>query len=107
MPRIMELKNGAGWTNPAPQQVGLAKRRAADWRGVRLGCGVPDYQRAAGAQWLINAIPMPLKLGIGAMTDARWKDFFDAMVQAKVYSSDLDYKQAYTLQFVNKGIGKP
>jgi NitT/TauT family transport system substrate-binding protein len=46
-------------------------------------------------------------LGIGAMTDARWKDFFDAMVQANVYSSDLDYKQAYTLQFVNKGIGKP
>jgi hypothetical protein len=37
MPRIMELKNGAGWTNPAPQQVGLARRRAADWRGVRFG----------------------------------------------------------------------
>lgn len=45
------------------------------------------------------------KLGIGAMTDARWKDFFDTMVQAKVYEPTLDYKQAYTLQFVDKGVG--
>jgi NitT/TauT family transport system substrate-binding protein len=44
-------------------------------------------------------------LGIGAMTDARWKDFFDTMVQAGVYPASLDYRQAYTLQFVNKKIG--
>lgn len=44
-------------------------------------------------------------LGIGAMTDARWKDFFDTMVKAGVYPADLDYKQAYTLQFVNKKLG--
>ena len=46
-----------------------------------------------------------LKLGIGAMTDARMKDFFDKMVKAGVVKPDLDYKQAYTLQFVNKGVG--
>ena len=44
-------------------------------------------------------------LGIGAMTDARWKDFFDTMVKAGVYPAGLDYKQAYTLQFVNKKVG--
>jgi NitT/TauT family transport system substrate-binding protein len=44
-------------------------------------------------------------LGIGAMTDARWKDFFDTMVQAGVYPASLDYKQAYTLRFVNKKVG--
>lgn len=44
-------------------------------------------------------------LGIGAMTDARWKDFFDTMVKAGVYPASLDYKQAYTLQFVNKKVG--
>jgi NitT/TauT family transport system substrate-binding protein len=44
-------------------------------------------------------------LGIGAMTDGRWKDFFDTMVQAGVYPANLDYRQAYTLQFVNKKIG--
>ncbi len=46
-----------------------------------------------------------LKLGIGAMTDARWKQFFDDMVAAGLYTSDLNYKKAYTLKFVNKGHG--
>ena len=46
-----------------------------------------------------------LKLGIGAMTDARMKDFYDKMVKAKVEPADLDYKKVYTLQFVNKGVG--
>ncbi|MGQ0656019.1 MAG: ABC transporter substrate-binding protein [Betaproteobacteria bacterium] len=46
-----------------------------------------------------------LKLGIGAMTDARWKEFADTMVKAGVYPADLDVTKAYTLQFVNKGHG--
>lgn len=46
-----------------------------------------------------------LKLGIGAMTDARQKSFFDKMVKAKVVDASLDYKKSYTLQFVNKGVG--
>jgi len=44
-------------------------------------------------------------LGIGAMSDARWKRFFDFAVAAKVYEPTLDYKKAYTLQFVNKKVG--
>lgn len=43
--------------------------------------------------------------GIGAMTDARMKDFFDKMVRAGVVKADLDYRKSYTLQFVNKGVG--
>ncbi|HWV53871.1 ABC transporter substrate-binding protein [Pseudorhodoplanes sp.] len=46
-----------------------------------------------------------IKLGIGAMTDARIKDFFDKMVRSGVLKPDLDFKKAYTLQFVNKGVG--
>jgi NitT/TauT family transport system substrate-binding protein len=46
-----------------------------------------------------------LKLGIGAMTDARMKSFFDKMVRAGVVNASIDYKRAYTLQFVNKGVG--
>jgi NitT/TauT family transport system substrate-binding protein len=46
-----------------------------------------------------------LALGIGAMTDARWKSIFDKMVRAGVVKAGLDYKRAYTLQFVNKGVG--
>jgi NitT/TauT family transport system substrate-binding protein len=41
-------------------------------------------------------------LGIGAMTNARWKAFFDAYAAVGLYPKDLDYKKAYTLQFVNK-----
>jgi NitT/TauT family transport system substrate-binding protein len=46
-----------------------------------------------------------LKLGIGAMTDARMKSFFDKMVRVGVVKAGLDVKRAYTLQFVNKGVG--
>ena len=46
-----------------------------------------------------------LTLGIGAMTDARMKDFFDKMVRAGVVKPGLDYRKAYTLQFVDKKVG--
>jgi NitT/TauT family transport system substrate-binding protein len=46
-----------------------------------------------------------LTLGIGAMTDARMKSFYDKMVAAGVVKPGIDYKRAYTLQFVNKGVG--
>ena len=46
-----------------------------------------------------------LKLGIGAMTDAHWKDFFDKMEKAGIVVGDIDYRKAFTLQFVDKGVG--
>ncbi|RVA60237.1 ABC transporter substrate-binding protein, partial [Mesorhizobium sp. M7A.F.Ca.CA.001.08.1.1] len=45
------------------------------------------------------------KLGIGAMTDARIKSFYDKMVKAKVTPAGIDIKKAYTLTFINKGVG--
>ena len=42
--------------------------------------------------------------GIGAMTDERWKSFFDSVVEAGVIKPDTNYKEAFTLQFVNKGV---
>jgi NitT/TauT family transport system substrate-binding protein len=44
-------------------------------------------------------------LGIGAMTDARMKSFFDRMVRAGVVKPTIDLAKAYTLQFVNKHVG--
>jgi NitT/TauT family transport system substrate-binding protein len=44
-------------------------------------------------------------LGIGAMTDARMKSFFDKMVRAGVVKPSIDLAKAYTLQFVNKRVG--
>jgi NitT/TauT family transport system substrate-binding protein len=43
--------------------------------------------------------------GIGAMTDARFSSFFDKMVRAGVVRRDIDFRQAYTLRFVNKAVG--
>jgi NitT/TauT family transport system substrate-binding protein len=36
------------------------------------------------------------------MTDARWQTFFDMAAGQGVYPKTLDYKRAYTLQFVGK-----
>jgi NitT/TauT family transport system substrate-binding protein len=44
-----------------------------------------------------------LTMGIGAMTDERMADFFAKMVDVGVLPADLDYKQAYTLDFANSG----
>jgi NitT/TauT family transport system substrate-binding protein len=44
-----------------------------------------------------------LTMGIGAMTDARMEDFFTKMVDVGVLPADLDYTQAYTLEFANSG----
>jgi NitT/TauT family transport system substrate-binding protein len=44
--------------------------------------------------------------GIGAMSDRRWADFYASMVDVDVLPKGLDVRQAYTLEFVNKGIGK-
>jgi NitT/TauT family transport system substrate-binding protein len=46
-----------------------------------------------------------LTLGLGAMTDARMKSFFDEMARAGVVKAKLDYRKAYTLEFVNKKVG--
>ncbi len=46
-----------------------------------------------------------LTAGIGAMNDQRMKSFFDKMVAAGLFKTDLDYKRGYSLAFVNKGVG--
>jgi NitT/TauT family transport system substrate-binding protein len=46
-----------------------------------------------------------LTAGIGVMTDAKVKDFFDKMVEAGVVSADVDYAASFTTAFVGKGVG--
>jgi NitT/TauT family transport system substrate-binding protein len=48
-----------------------------------------------------------LQGGIGAMSDLRWKSFYESMVEVDVLPRGLDVARAYTLEFVNKGIGRP
>jgi NitT/TauT family transport system substrate-binding protein len=46
-----------------------------------------------------------LRDGIGAMSDERIASFYDKMLRAGVARRDIDYRKAYTLRFVNKGVG--
>jgi len=46
-----------------------------------------------------------LTLGIGAMTDAHMRSFYDKMVRAGVVKPSVDPRKGYTLQFVNKRVG--
>jgi NitT/TauT family transport system substrate-binding protein len=45
------------------------------------------------------------RLGIGAMTEARWHDFFTTMQKAGLYPADLDWRQAFMLRFIDKKFG--
>jgi NitT/TauT family transport system substrate-binding protein len=38
--------------------------------------------------------------GIGVMTDARWQAFFDVMAAGGVYPPDLDWRKAYSRDFL-------
>ena len=46
-----------------------------------------------------------LRDGIGAMSDERVASFFEKMVRAGVVRPDIDFRKAYTLRFINKGVG--
>ena len=46
-----------------------------------------------------------LTLGVGAMTDARMRSFFEKMVRAGVVKASVDVANSYTLQFVNHKVG--
>ena len=45
------------------------------------------------------------ELGLGAMTDERWRQFFTDAVSWGAVEPELPWQQGYTLAFVNKGLG--
>ena len=47
-----------------------------------------------------------VRMVLGAMTDARWASFYKTMSEAGVVPAGVGVKKAYSLDFVNKGIGK-
>jgi NitT/TauT family transport system substrate-binding protein len=44
--------------------------------------------------------------GIGAMTEARWAALHAAAAEVGLMSRDLDWRRAFDLSLVNKGIGR-
>jgi NitT/TauT family transport system substrate-binding protein len=92
--------SSAGWTSylngdPAPGDSLILKdnpEMTAD-----LLAQAREKMKAYGiVQPTDGSVPTP-----GMMTDARWETFFRVASEQGVYPKDLDYKQAYTLEFLH------
>jgi len=93
-----------GWVSylhgdPAPGNA-LIKKENPEMTDALLA-----YGRAALRDRGILESGDAAKGGIGAMSDARWADFFQVMSGQGLYPAGLDPRRAYTLRFVNKGVG--
>jgi len=93
-----------GWVSylygdPAPANA-LIKRDNPEMTDALLAYGIAKIK-----EYGIVDSGDAKKYGIGAMTNARWRDFFDIMAGAGVYPKDMYYKKAFTLQFVNRKVG--
>src|SRR5436309_12475760 len=87
------------YDDPSPGNA-LIKRDNAEMTDALIAYGVDKIK-----QYGIVDSGDAKKAGIGAMTDARWRDFFETMSQGAVYPADLNYREAYTLRFVDKKVG--
>ncbi len=93
-----------GWVSylngdPAPANA-LIKRDNPDMDDVKIA-----YAHKAMKDKGIVDSGDTKTLGVGCMTDARWKSFYEAMVAAGAQPAGLDLSKAYTLRFVNKRVG--
>lgn len=91
-----------GWysyleTDPTPANE-LIKQDNPEMTDEQIAYGMEKM-----AEYGIVASGDAVELGIGAMTRERWKSFFDTLVAAGIMEPTLDYTQAFTLEFVNKG----
>ncbi|MBD2459621.1 ABC transporter substrate-binding protein [Oscillatoria sp. FACHB-1407] len=84
--------------DPAPANA-LIKQANPEMTDEQIAYGIEKMK-----EYGIAESGEALELGIGAMTDERWKSFFDTMAAEGVFKKETDYTQAYTLQFVNKGV---
>jgi NitT/TauT family transport system substrate-binding protein len=71
----------------------------------------PDMTDALLAQSLAKMKQYDLVLskdgkvyGLGSMTDARWKSFYDTMAAEKLYPPGLDYRKAFDLRFIRQTV---
>jgi NitT/TauT family transport system substrate-binding protein len=87
-----------GWksymADPAPGNV-LIKQENPNMKDDQLAYAVEkmkEYNFVAGGD--------AASMGIGTMTDARWKKTYDFMVSAGLLKSDVDWRKAYTTRFV-------
>ena len=87
------------YSDPAPANA-LIKRDNPEMTDALLAYGIAKIKEYG----IVDSGDAKID-GIGAMTEARWRDFFDRMAKAGVYPQDLDFRKAFTLQFVDKKVG--
>jgi NitT/TauT family transport system substrate-binding protein len=85
--------------DPGPANA-LIKRDNSEMTDALIAYGI-DKMKAYG---IVDSGEAKTE-GIGAMSEARWREFFDGMAKAGLYPADLDVGHAYTLQFVNQRVG--
>ena len=88
------------YRDPAPANA-LIKKDNAEMSDALLDQAI-DKMKSYGITMSGDA----LLLGLGSMTGARWKAFFETMSSEKLYDSKLPYTDAFDLQFVNKKVGR-
>jgi NitT/TauT family transport system substrate-binding protein len=93
-----------GWVSylhgdPSPANA-LIKRDNPDMSDEKIAYGIATMKRTG----LLESGDAATG-GIGAMSDARWKRFYEGMVAAGAQAPGIDVKKGYTLQFVNKRVG--
>lgn len=90
-----------GWysylENPAPGN-GLIKQDNPEMTDEQLAFGLSKLK-----EYGIITSGDAERQGIGAMTDARWQQIFTTLSELGTVAGAMDYKQAYSLDFVNKG----
>jgi NitT/TauT family transport system substrate-binding protein len=67
--------------------------------------GQIEYSIAKMKEYGIAVSGDAVDKGIGCMTDARWKEFYEMGVGIALFPKDIDYTQAYTTEFVCQGVG--
>jgi NitT/TauT family transport system substrate-binding protein len=93
-----------GWTayldgDPAPGNAAILKANP------EMTQALLDYGRGVPKSHGILQSGDAATMGIGAMTDARWKQFADDVVAQGLYPKSLDYQKSYTLKFVDQKVG--
>jgi NitT/TauT family transport system substrate-binding protein len=79
---------------------GLIKQANPEMNDALIGYGISSLKTRG-----ILDSGDALTQGIGAMTAARWAEFYQTVSEEGVYPKGLDPTKAYTLQFVNHKVG--
>ncbi len=103
---VRKFVNGSieGWYsylygNPAPANV-LIQKDNKEMKDAQIVFGIAQMKKHG----IVDSGDAK-KLGIGAMTQARLKAFFEVMSQAGLFDKNLPYMKAFDLRFVNKKHG--